>query len=170
LTKSYFEFKVKEVSTYITVCVCVRQFAPHEIPYFMLPLQILMNLMLNFQAILQSISVSLLRTKVNFSAIDLEVLWLPFFLLPQGVTYPSIHAVWSHWAPPLERSRLATIAFSGSYFGTVISLPLSGMLAEYMGWPYIFYLFGMSEKIDEKKNCLYLNITDPEHFCRQIPY
>jgi len=51
----------------------------------------------------------------------------------------------------LERSRLATIAFSGSYFGTVISLPLSGMLAEYMGWPYIFYLFGMSEKIDEKK-------------------
>lgn len=61
----------------------------------------------------------------------------------EGVTYPSIHAVWSHWAPPLERSRLATIAFSGSYFGTVISLPVSGMLAEYVGWPYIFYLFGM---------------------------
>lgn len=65
----------------------------------------------------------------------------------QGVTYPSIHAVWSHWAPPLERSRLATIAFSGSYFGTVISLPLSGMLAEYVGWPYVFYVFGMSEKL-----------------------
>lgn len=61
----------------------------------------------------------------------------------EGVTYPSIHALWSHWAPPLERSRLATIAFSGSYFGTVISLPISGMLAEYMGWPYIFYLFGI---------------------------
>jgi hypothetical protein len=26
------------------------------------------------------------------------------------------------------------------------------MLAEYMGWPYIFYLFGMSKKVDEK-NC-----------------
>jgi hypothetical protein len=51
----------------------------------------------------------------------------------------------------LERSRLATVAFSGSYFGTVISLPLSGMLAEYMGWPYIFYLFGMSDKIDDEK-------------------
>ncbi|XP_069671568.1 vesicular glutamate transporter 2-like isoform X1 [Periplaneta americana] len=61
----------------------------------------------------------------------------------EGVTYPSIHAVWSRWAPPLERSRLATIAFSGSYFGTVISLPLSGMLAQYVGWPYIFYLFGV---------------------------
>lgn len=61
----------------------------------------------------------------------------------EGVTYPSIHAVWSRWAPPLERSRLATIAFSGSYFGTVISLPVSGMLAQYVGWPYIFYLFGI---------------------------
>ncbi|PSN50732.1 Vesicular glutamate transporter 2 [Blattella germanica] len=62
--------------------------------------------------------------------------------LAEGVVYPSIHAVWSQWAPPLERSRLATIAFSGSYFGTVVSLPLSGILAEYVGWPYIFYFFG----------------------------
>ncbi|KAF4524837.1 hypothetical protein B566_EDAN014320 [Ephemera danica] len=50
----------------------------------------------------------------------------------EGVTYPSIHAVWSRWAPPLERSRLVTIAFSGSYFGTVVSLPLSGFLAQYI--------------------------------------
>jgi len=50
--------------------------------------------------------------------------------------------VWSRWAPPLERSRLVTIAFSGSYFGTVISLPLSGYLAETLGWPWIFYVFG----------------------------
>ena len=31
----------------------------------------------------------------------------------QGVTYPSIHAVWSKWAPPLEKTKLATLAFSG---------------------------------------------------------
>lgn len=31
----------------------------------------------------------------------------------QGVTYPSILAVWAKWAPPLERTKLATIAFSG---------------------------------------------------------
>ncbi|XP_065341535.1 sialin-like isoform X1 [Cloeon dipterum] len=61
----------------------------------------------------------------------------------EGVTYPSIHAVWSRWAPPLERSRLVTIAFSGSYFGTVISLPLSGYLAETFGWASIFYVFGV---------------------------
>lgn len=61
----------------------------------------------------------------------------------EGVTYPSIHAMWSKWAPPLEKTRLATLAFSGSYIGTVISLPLSAALAESTnGWPSIFYVFG----------------------------
>eukprot|EP00058_Branchiostoma_floridae_P027629 XP_002613120.1 hypothetical protein BRAFLDRAFT_73023 [Branchiostoma floridae] len=32
----------------------------------------------------------------------------------EGVTYPSIHAIWKNWAPPLERSQLATAAFSGA--------------------------------------------------------
>lgn len=31
----------------------------------------------------------------------------------QGVTYPACHGIWSKWAPPLERSRLATISFCG---------------------------------------------------------
>ncbi len=40
------------------------------------------------------------------------------------MTYPSIHAIWAKWAPPLERSRLAAVAFSGSYVGTVLALPV----------------------------------------------
>ncbi|XP_059471952.1 sialin-like [Neocloeon triangulifer] len=60
----------------------------------------------------------------------------------EGVTYPCIHAVWARWAPPLERSKLATLAFSGSYVGTVVALPLSGYLAKHVGWPYVFYVFG----------------------------
>lgn len=31
----------------------------------------------------------------------------------QGVTYPACHGIWSKWAPPLERSRLATTSFCG---------------------------------------------------------
>ena len=58
------------------------------------------------------------------------------------MTYPSIHAIWAKWAPPLERSRLAAVAFSGSYVGTVIALPLSGLLAENLSWESIFYVFG----------------------------
>ncbi|XP_031784307.1 solute carrier family 17 (sodium-dependent inorganic phosphate cotransporter)-like isoform X2 [Nasonia vitripennis] len=60
----------------------------------------------------------------------------------EGVTYPCIHAIWANWAPPLERSKLATLAFSGSFVGTVFAMPVCGMMAERLGWPSIFYVFG----------------------------
>lgn len=40
--------------------------------------------------------------------------------LVEGVTYPACHGIWRWWAPPLERSRLATLAFCGSYGGAVL--------------------------------------------------
>ncbi|XP_018336577.1 sialin isoform X2 [Agrilus planipennis] len=61
----------------------------------------------------------------------------------EGVTYPCIHAVWARWAPPLERSRLATIAFAGSYVGTVIAMTTGALLANAFGWESIFYVFGV---------------------------
>ncbi|KAF6205216.1 hypothetical protein GE061_019383 [Apolygus lucorum] len=61
----------------------------------------------------------------------------------EGVTYPCIHAVWAKWAPPSERSSMASLAFSGSYVGTVVALPLSGYLAETFGWPSVFYVTGI---------------------------
>nr|CAG4638404.1 EOG090X04X8 [Cyclestheria hislopi] len=60
----------------------------------------------------------------------------------EGVTFPAMHALWSQWAPPLERSKLVTAAYSGNYFGTVISMVVCGLLAEHLGWPSIFYVFG----------------------------
>lgn len=60
----------------------------------------------------------------------------------EGVTFPAMHALWSRWAPPLERSKLVTAAYSGSYFGTVISMAVCGVVAENLGWPSIFYIFG----------------------------
>lgn len=35
--------------------------------------------------------------------------------LYQGVTYPACHGLWAKWAPPLERSRLATTSFCGKF-------------------------------------------------------
>lgn len=61
----------------------------------------------------------------------------------EGVTYPAMHVMWSHWAPVLEKTKLATSAFSGSYFGTVISMPVSAYIGERFGWQYIFYFFGL---------------------------
>lgn len=60
----------------------------------------------------------------------------------EGVTFPCIHAVWSKWAPPHERSRMATISFAGAYAGTVVAMPLSGILASSWGWESLFYFFG----------------------------
>ncbi|KAG5678082.1 hypothetical protein PVAND_007784 [Polypedilum vanderplanki] len=60
----------------------------------------------------------------------------------EGVTFPTIHAVWSKWSPPLERSRMASIAFAGNYAGTVIAMPASGLLAATYGWESVFYVFG----------------------------
>ncbi|KAM7136415.1 sialin isoform 2-T2 [Molossus nigricans] len=60
-----------------------------------------------------------------------------------GVTFPAMHAMWSSWAPPLERSKLLSISYAGAQLGTVISLPLSGIICFYMNWTYVFYLFGI---------------------------
>ncbi|KAI4901633.1 hypothetical protein NFI96_012811 [Prochilodus magdalenae] len=62
--------------------------------------------------------------------------------LVEGVTYPACHGMWSKWAPPLERSRLATTSFCGSYAGAVIAMPLAGVLVQYVGWPSVFYIYG----------------------------
>ncbi|KAM4817107.1 sialin isoform X2 [Urocitellus parryii] len=60
-----------------------------------------------------------------------------------GVTFPAMHAMWSSWAPPLERSKLLSISYAGAQLGTVISLPLCGIICYYMNWTYVFYLFGI---------------------------
>ncbi|XP_062319477.1 sialin [Osmerus eperlanus] len=60
----------------------------------------------------------------------------------EGVTFPAMHAMWSSWAPPMERSRLLTISYTGAQLGTVIALPLSGEICFYLDWTYVFYVFG----------------------------
>lgn len=64
--------------------------------------------------------------------------------LVEGVTYPACHGIWRHWAPPMERSRLATLAFCGSYAGAVVGMPLSGMLTDYISWQACFYFYGIA--------------------------
>ncbi|TRY63138.1 hypothetical protein TCAL_10827 [Tigriopus californicus] len=63
--------------------------------------------------------------------------------LVEGVTYPACHGIWRWWAPPLERSRLATLAFCGSYGGAVLGMPISGYLASGIGWYAPFYFYGV---------------------------
>ncbi|XP_043111450.1 sialin [Puntigrus tetrazona] len=60
----------------------------------------------------------------------------------EGVSYPAMHAMWASWAPPLERSRLLTVSYTGAQLGTVVALPLSGQICFYLDWTYVFYIFG----------------------------
>lgn len=65
------------------------------------------------------------------------------FLSFKGVTYSSLYEMWSKWAPPYERSRMVVAAFTGNYIGIVVSLPVSGILAQTLGWESVFYVFGV---------------------------
>ncbi|KAJ3656539.1 hypothetical protein Zmor_015610 [Zophobas morio] len=65
----------------------------------------------------------------------------------EGVTVPCMNTMWSKWAPPLERTKLSAMAISGCYFGTVVAMSLSAFLAEKLGWPSIFYVFGSTSII-----------------------
>ncbi|KAJ1524954.1 hypothetical protein ONE63_009810 [Megalurothrips usitatus] len=65
--------------------------------------------------------------------------------LGEGPIVPCTHAMLSNWIPPTERSKLGAFVYAGAQLGTVISLPLSGLLSRYGfagGWPSIFYVFG----------------------------
>uniref|UniRef100_A0AAR5NZY5 Major facilitator superfamily (MFS) profile domain-containing protein n=1 Tax=Dendroctonus ponderosae TaxID=77166 RepID=A0AAR5NZY5_DENPD len=61
--------------------------------------------------------------------------------LVEGVTYPACHGIMRYWAPPLERSRLATIAFSGCYAGVMFSMMVCGILMKKINLfaPFYFY-------------------------------
>jgi len=61
----------------------------------------------------------------------------------EGLTFPSLQAIWYKWAPPLERSVLPTISFSGVFIGTVLGLSLSGVITHSLGWEWVFYIFGL---------------------------
>ncbi|XP_059168721.1 sialin-like isoform X2 [Physella acuta] len=64
----------------------------------------------------------------------------------QGFVSPAMQSLWSHWAPPLESSRLRSICFAGSQVGKVLTYPMTALLCEYGfdgGWPSLFYLQGI---------------------------
>ncbi|XP_071042877.1 putative inorganic phosphate cotransporter [Parasteatoda tepidariorum] len=65
--------------------------------------------------------------------------------LGDGLTFPAINVAISKWSPTYERSRFSAIIFSGIQIGTVIGMPISGILCTsdlLGGWPSVYYIFG----------------------------
>ena len=66
--------------------------------------------------------------------------------LGEGVTFPVMHGMIAKWSPTNEKSRMVVFAYSGASSGTVVSLPICGILCSSTflgGWPSAFYVFGV---------------------------
>ncbi|CAF4326113.1 unnamed protein product, partial [Rotaria magnacalcarata] len=58
----------------------------------------------------------------------------------KSCVYPSLHSIWSKWAPKQDKSKLATFAFSGAYIGTFVTMLFGGFIAADWSWEWVFYL------------------------------
>ncbi|CAG2103965.1 unnamed protein product, partial [Medioppia subpectinata] len=67
--------------------------------------------------------------------------------LAEGAMFPCMNAMLSRWMPKMERSRGTTMIYTGAPMGTVITLPLAGVLCDSNflgGWPSVFYVLGVA--------------------------
>jgi MFS family permease len=70
-----------------------------------------------------------------------------------------MHCLWSKWAPPFERSSLATFALTGSYIGSVAALSIGGIIGQKLNWQSIFYVFGNLNLIERSEAKIKLNLV-----------
>ncbi|XP_060229065.1 sodium-dependent phosphate transport protein 1 isoform X5 [Meriones unguiculatus] len=61
----------------------------------------------------------------------------------KGTVSTGQHEIWVKWAPPLERGRLTSMTLSGFVMGPFIVLLVSGFICDLLGWPMVFYIFGI---------------------------
>ena len=60
----------------------------------------------------------------------------------EGVTFPSIYALYGKWIPTRERARAMALTNSGIPIGQVAALLIAPIIALAWGWEWIFYIFG----------------------------
>ena len=77
---------------------------------------------------------------IHFRSILIFFLLCTFII--QGVVNASFLGGVGVWSPPLERSTLLAIGFSGASLGPAIGYPLAGVIADNLGWEAVFYITG----------------------------
>lgn len=67
-------------------------------------------------------------------------------LLPilQGIAACSSGEIFAYWSAPSERFFLISFISSGMMVGIMLSYPISGSIAYYLGWRAVFYITGTS--------------------------
>lgn len=61
----------------------------------------------------------------------------------EGVTFPSIYALFARWVPASHRSRAAGLVFSAIPLGVVTAQLATPLLVTSFGWPWAFYAFAL---------------------------
>jgi MFS family permease len=61
----------------------------------------------------------------------------------EGVTFPSIYALFARWVPATQRSRAVGLVFSAIPLGTVFAQWATPLLVQGHGWPWAFYGFAV---------------------------
>ena len=61
----------------------------------------------------------------------------------EGVTFPSIYALFARWVPAHRRSRAAGLVFSAIPLGVVCAQLATPVLVTSFGWPWAFYGFAV---------------------------
>jgi len=61
----------------------------------------------------------------------------------EGVTFPSIYALFARWVPANRRSRAAGLVFSAIPLGVVCAQLATPQLVTSFGWPWAFYAFAL---------------------------
>jgi len=61
----------------------------------------------------------------------------------EGVAMPAMNSIIAKWVPGSERSRSLAVLYSGQFLGSVAGLSLSPAMVSSLGWPSVFYGFGV---------------------------
>jgi len=63
--------------------------------------------------------------------------------LGEGLSPPALYSTTARWIPASERSRVMAFIATGMYVGLIIAFPLAVWIMTSLGWPWVFYLFGV---------------------------
>jgi ACS family sodium-dependent inorganic phosphate cotransporter len=63
--------------------------------------------------------------------------------LGEGLSPPCLYSTIARWVPVGERSRAMAFIATGMYVGLIIAFPIAVWIMTQLGWPWVFYLFGL---------------------------
>ncbi|XP_063605744.1 vesicular glutamate transporter 2.2-like isoform X2 [Penaeus indicus] len=81
-------------------------------------------------------------TAANLHPLALAGLRLAMGLV-QGPAFPALYSLLSRWSPPDELATMVSVAFSGMLLGNMVALGGSGLVVEWFGWRWVFWIGGL---------------------------